>query len=495
MPNKIADRLLSAVNISFESVASGVQAVAARISDYTGTKDEDPVPKEWDDRAKLCWLYYMQVDAVKKPVHCWCTFVLGDGIKYLTKKEEEREKIEEYEQKVGMYESLWQVLVLLIVKGEVGVFKHREDDGTIRLRAINPLSLKITYEAGKLVKLEQYTTEDRKVVAQDGTWEGETLDAWRYLRLEYQEEDGVNKRADGLTTAALDKIPILLNLRKAENSIAKRFVNVIRLVKLGGAVGNKVFIPKAADLQKMQTTLNTMDQRQALVTDPFVEIVQKGVEGDILNTTERIVLQTNQIAMAHDLEPIFITGEGPNFSTARIVFKAKTFQIKRLAQKIKSLMIWFFNDPEVRKAIGIAEDVKIGYFFTGLRVDDEEWEVREDREAVDRALISRRTYLERRGVDPDQEEARLAAEMLRIRNYMTPGEMAALVQAQVFTPKVAAAVLGISEEELESVAAALTKKSEEKNFNSVAHKMLALQSKMEADKKTATKKKPPKKVK
>ena len=158
-------------------------------------------------------------------------------------------------------------------------------------------------------------------------------------------------------------------------------------------------------------------------------------------------------------------------------------------------MIWFFNDPEVRKAIGIAEDVKIGYFFTGLRVDDEEWEVREDREAVDRALISRRTYLERRGVDPDQEEARLAAEMLRIRNYMTPGEMAALVQAQVFTPKVAAAVLGISEEELESVAAALTKKSEEKNFNSVAHKMLALQSKMEADKKTATKKKPPKKVK
>ena len=99
---------------------------------------------------------------------------------------------------------------------------------------VNPVSVKVKYAQGQLVEARQYPD--------DGGGEGLDLPVDQVLHLKW-DAPAFSPRGNSLVLPAFQSIELLRDYRRAEQAIAKRWGTPFRLLKVGGAFGQKMVMP------------------------------------------------------------------------------------------------------------------------------------------------------------------------------------------------------------------------------------------------------------
>ena len=107
---------------------------------------------------------------------------------------------------------------------------------------------------------------------------------------------------------------VLLSLE----AIAKRWATPFRLLKVGGAFGQKMVMPDQKMLEQVRDMVNKMDLKSGLVVPFYVTVETHGTEGQVLNVEDKVKEVKEDIVVALGLSRSLVTGDGPNFATASV---------------------------------------------------------------------------------------------------------------------------------------------------------------------------------
>jgi hypothetical protein len=416
------------------------------VSTFADSSSDVIVPTLWDDRVKQAVKYYREIDVIWRCVALSRSFVLGDGIRFVTTNDSDREKITEFARRIRLMERSSRLLTSLYSRGEAIPHKVWDGETLKRIQLVNPLSVVPTFADGELTKLVQYeyANNQRSSKIKYSFSSEEQLQNVLLLR---HDVDDWDDRGEPLICRAFDKVPILLNYRRAESAVARRWTNPLRFIKLGGIFGKYIFKPTDADLKAAAKKIQGMDMNQGLVVPFHWDVKTYGTEGVVFDSTPRVAALLSQIAISMGFMPFLITGDSTGYGNARVVLKATRYQIRENAIAIATFLDWLF-DENVKTSIGIAPDTKIDYQFTGLDVAKEQWEAQEDRELYDRGIMSRRSLQIRTDLNPQDEDKQIDEEPVRLKKLFSAQDIIGLVGAGVVEPAVAQALLGMTEDEL-----------------------------------------------
>jgi len=471
--------LKSAINATgvptvFREVRANVGAVAARINPYgnaTGTS-EVSVPKNWIDRVKKSREYAKNVDALAMLIKLRRSFLIGDGIRLRVEGDPEAtERLRDFAQKIKLNDRVSKAFRNCLESGEAIAFKKFDGSDFKKLRLINNLSVSYAMEDDEITSLTQYNGVAGVGAKKIAEWSGIDLENFLVLR---NDADDWDTRGEPATLQAFPAIVTYQNYGKAENTLARRFSTVVRLLRIGGDYAHSVVKPTPADLQDAKTKLDALTNEQALVTPWYWDIKTYGSEGAVIDVPPRMKFQVARICWALGFQTFFVDGASA-LAGARVLLKASRYQIIHDTLMIRELLDWFF-DPEILAQAGIDADAKVSYQFTGLSVDDEEWVAREDREMYLSGAMSRHTWMTRRGLDPDFENERISTEDVNLPPKMSFGELSALVGAQAIDPATAAALINLPLAKQEEVAAAASFTSVEAMYHHLDSRLPARDS-------------------
>jgi len=468
--------LKSAINATgaptvFREIRANVSAVAAAINPYgnaTGTS-EVSVPKNWIDRVKKSREYAKNVDALAMLIKLRRSFLIGDGIRLRVEGDPEAtERLRDFAQKIMLNDRVSKAFRNCLESGEAIAFKKFDGSDFQKLRLINNLSVSYEMEDDEITSLTQYNGVAGVGAKKIAEWSGIDLENFLVLR---NDADDWDTRGEPATLQAFPAIVTYQNYGKAENTLARRFATVIRILKIGGIFGNTFVNPKAADITDAKTKLDALTNEEALVAPWHWDVKTYGAEGAIIDVPPRMKFQVARICWALGFQTFFVDGASA-LAGARVLLKASRYQIIHDTLMIRELLDWFF-DPEILAQAGIDADAKVSYQFTGLSVDDEEWVAREDREMYLSGAMSRYTWMTRRGLDPDFENERIATEDVNLPPTMSFGELSALVGAQAIDPATAAALINLPIAQQEDVAAAASFASVDAMYRHLASRVSA----------------------
>ena len=462
---KASDTVLRAVNYGFTAARN--LAIAASTSSSTSSGGTDPIPKKWDEQALKAWEYYLTVAPVKNGISSWLSFVLGDGIDFITENEDDRKKIMEFSKKLKLDRMARDYFKHYLVRGEALAYRVFEGSEVERLRSINPVSIIPKYEDGILTEIDQYQLKNGKPTGKPVPLEG--LDNYYHFRLDAPEW---GERGTSLVLSAFTHVDILQAYLTADKSIAKRWTTVLRLIKIGGVIGNKIFEPKKKDIAAAKTAFDNMNPDEGLVVPSYWDVKTYGTEGEVLDTTTRIEKTQDAIAMALLMIPFLVTGSGPAVATAKISLKKLKYQIKEFRSVIIDFLDWLYNE-EILRSIDVDPEIKLAYQFGGLDIDTEEWEQRLLKELFDLGIVSRRTLQLRWSLDPTVEDSQISNEKIILSRSWSAQDLIGAVGVGILPTEAAREMLGLTEDEMQLAVANADKKEMVKMYATADAKMKA----------------------
>jgi len=378
------------------SAAALDPAVFAKVS------ANEAIPVTWEDRARKAWEYYVEEPLVKNCVNSWRTFAVGDEIKVASDDEKVKEAASEMAYKIGVSAFVKAMILQLLVKGDAIGFKGYTKDGKDieEVVCVNPISVKVRYENGELVEAKQYP--------EDAPGAGDALDlpVKQVLHLKW-DAPPFSPRGNSLVLPAFQSIELLRDYRRAEQAIAKRWATPFRLLKVGGAYGQKMVMPDQTMLEQVRDMVNKMDLKSGLVVPFYVTVETHGTEGQVLNVEDKVKEVKEDIMVALGLSRTLITGDGPNFATASVSLQKMLVMIREIKQAARDILSWVFDDWMELKGY---KDQTIQFLFNDLDPSDAVDVKRLLIELYDRKLISRASLQLKMDLDPDIEAANRESE-------------------------------------------------------------------------------------
>lgn len=416
-------------------------ATAAALDSATFNKINaiDAIPATWEERARKAWEYYIEEPLVKNCINSWRTFAVGDEIKLASDDEDFQQEAIEAADRLGISQFIKDMILQLLVKGDAIGFKRYAKSGqdVEEIVCVNPLSVKVKYAQGEMIEAVQMPEEA-------GT--GETLDLAieQVVHLKW-DAPSFSPRGNSLVLPAFQSIELLRDYRRAEQAIAKRWTTPFRLIKVGGAFGQKMVMPEQKMLEQVRDMVNKMDIRSGLVVPFYVTVETHGTDGQVLNVEDKVKEVKEDIVVALGLSRSLVTGDGPNFATASVSMQKMMVMIREIKQAAKTLLAWIFDDW---MEIHGYQDKSLQFVFNDLDPSDAVDFKKLLIELYDRKLISRSSLQIKMDLDPDIESANRENERKNVdlmdEKQVKP--MVDMVVSGIMSAPQARKILGIAED-------------------------------------------------
>jgi len=253
----------------------------------------------------------------------------------------------------------------------------------------------VKYAQGQLVEVQQFP-EDTPTAGQ-----GLDLPVEQTLHLKWDAPE-FSPRGNSLVLPAFQSIELLRDYRRAEQAIAKRWATPFRLLKVGGAFGQKMVMPDQKMLEQVRDMINKMDMKSGLVVPFYVTVETHGTEGQVLNVEDKVKEVKEDIVVALGLSRSLVTGDGPNFATASVSMQKMLIMIREIKHAARTILEWICDDwLELSGHAGKS----IQFLFNDLDPTDAVDFKKLLIELYDRKLISRSSLQLKMDLDPDIEEA------------------------------------------------------------------------------------------
>jgi len=414
---------------------------------FSALHPSEAVPSTWEERARRAWEYYVEEPLVKNCVNSWRTFAVGDEIKIAAEDEDLKAAAQEALERLRITQFVKDMILQLLVKGDAVGFKRYSRDGKDleEVVCVNPVSVKVKYAAGELIEARQ-TPED--------TPGSESIDlpVEQVLHLKW-DAPSFSPRGNSLVLPAFQSIELLRDYRRAERAIAKRWTTPFRLLKVGGAFGQKMVMPDQKMLEQVRDMINKMDMKSGLVVPFYVTVETHGTEGQVLKVEDKVKEVKEDIVVALGLSRSLVAGDGPNFATASVSMQKMMVMIREIKQAARRLLDWIFNDWMQLHGY---QEKSLQFLFNDLDPSDAVDFKRLLIELYDRRLISRSSLQIKMDLDPDIEASNRESDNRRVDlldgTQVKP--VADLVVAGILSVAQARKLLGIAEEEVPAVAEA-----------------------------------------
>ena len=243
----------------------------------------DVIPRTWEERARKAWEYYLEEPLVKNCVNSWRSFAVGDDFKIACDDTDVKDEAVEAADRLGLMDFVKDMVLQLLVKGDAVGFKRYAKEGKDldELVCVNPVSVKVKYEQGQLTEVKQYPKDN------PGSGEGIALPVEQVLHLKW-DAPSFSPRGNSIVLPAFQSIELLRDYRRAEQAIAKRWATPFRLLKVGGAFGQKMVMPDQRMLEGVRDMVNKMDLKSGLVVPFYVTVETHGTDGQVLNVEDKV---------------------------------------------------------------------------------------------------------------------------------------------------------------------------------------------------------------
>ena len=243
-----------------------------------------------------------------------------------------------------------------------------------------------------------------------GTEEGIDLPIEQTIHLKW-DSPAFSARGNSMVLPAFQSIELLRDYRKAEQAIAKRWTTPFRMLKVGGAFGQKMVMPDQKMLEQVRDMVNKMDMKSGLVVPFYVSVETHGTDGQVLNVEDKVKEVKEDIVVAMGLSRSLVTGDGPNFATASVSMQKMMVMIREIKQAARQILSWIFDDWQQLQGY---EDKNLQFLFNDLDPSDAVDFKKLLVELYDRKLISRSSLQLKMDLDPEIENANQENEQLNI---------------------------------------------------------------------------------
>ncbi len=203
---------------------------------------------------------------MKNCVNSWRTFAVGDEIKITSDDEDVKWEAIALADRLGVSAFVKDMVLQLLVKGDAVGFKRYTKDGKDleEVVCVNPVSVKVKYARENWWRRAniRMTTQVRTMV-------------WTCRSIRCSTSSGTRlpfPRGNSLVLPAFQSIELLRDYRRAEQAIAKRWATPFRLLKVGGAFGQKMVMPDQKMLEQVRDMVNKMDLKSGLVVPFYVTV-------------------------------------------------------------------------------------------------------------------------------------------------------------------------------------------------------------------------------
>jgi len=414
-------------------------ATAAEMSASTFSAQavNDAIPKTWEERAAKAWQFYVEEPIVQNAINSWRTFAIGDEIQFNCDDEEVKWEAREFADRVQLNRLVKDSVLQCLVKGETVCFKRPTQDGKDieEVVCVNPISVKVKYENGKLVEAKQ-TPETQ------GGGEPIDLPLEQTLHIKWN-APSYSPRGNSMVVTAFESIELLRDYRSAERAVAKRWTTPLRFIQVGGQFGQKTIVPDQRTLNTVRDMLNRMDMKAGLVVPFYVKAETYGTEGQVLDTEKKIKEIKEDIIIALGLAKSLITGDGPNFATASIGMQKMVVMLKEIKQVARDILDWIFSDWQKLKGY---EEKSINYIFNDLDLTNEVDLKKLYIELYDRKLISKNSLQIKMDLNPEVEASHTETESKQAISVTDPKLIIEMVNAGIMAVGVAQEKLGLDKE-------------------------------------------------
>ncbi len=381
-------------------------AAALDASAFSKVNAMDAVPATWEERARKAWEYYVEEPLVKNCVNSWRTFAVGDEIKLSSDDEKLKDEAALAAYQLNVSEFIKDMVLQLLVKGDAVGFKRYATSGQNieEVVCVNPVSVKVKYAQGELIEAKQY--------AEDTGSASDPIDlpVDQVIHLKW-DAPGFSPRGNSMILPAFQAIELLRDYRRAEQAIAKRWATPFRLLKVGGAFGQKMVMPDQRMLEQVRDMVNKMDMKSGLVVPFYVNVETHGTDGQVLNVEDKVKEVKEDIVVALGLSRSLVTGDGPNFATASVSMQKMMVMIREIKQAARKLLDWIFDDW---MELNGYSDKTLQFIFNDLDPSDAVDFKKLLIELYDRKLISRSSLQIKMDLDPDIEAANRETERKNI---------------------------------------------------------------------------------
>ncbi len=398
----------------------------------------DVIPRTWEERARKAWEYYLEEPLVKNCVNSWRSFAVGDDVKIACDDEDVKDEAVEAADRLDLMDFVKDMVLQLLVKGDAVGFKRyvKEGKDIEELVCVNPVSVKVKYEQGQLAEVRQYPEDN------PGAGEGIALPVEQVLHLKW-DAPSFSPRGNSIVLPAFQSIELLRDYRRAEQAIAKRWATPFRLLKVGGAFGQKMVMPDQRMLEGVRDMVNKMDLRSGLVVPFYVTVETHGTDGQVLNVEDKVKEVKEDIIVALGLSRSLVTGDGPNFATASVSMQKMMVMIREIKQAARAILAWVFDDWQELKGYG---DKTLQFLFNDLDPSDAVDIKRLLVELYDRKLISRSSMQLKMDLDPDIEAANRETEkkVVDLSDEKQVKPIVDMVMAGILSVEAAQKMLGIT---------------------------------------------------
>ena len=387
-------------------IAPLAAAAALDSAAFSKVNAAEAIPATWEERARKAWEYYIEEPLVKNCVNSWRTFAVGDEIKITSDDETLKEQALEAAWRLNVSQFIKDMVLQLLVKGDAIGFKRFSKSGQDieELVCVNPVSVKVKYAQGELIEARQFPEETL------GGGESIPLPVEQVVHLKW-DAPAFSPRGNSLVLPAFQAIELLRDYRRAEQAIAKRWATPFRLLKVGGAFGQKMVMPDQRMLEQVRDMVNKMDMKSGLVVPFYVNVETHGTDGQVLNVEDKVKEVKEDIVVALGLSRSLVTGDGPNFATASVSMQKMMVMIREIKQAARKLLEWVFDDWMELNGHG---DKSIQFIFNDLDPSDAVDFKKLLIELYDRKLISRSSLQLKMDLDPDIEAANRETERKQI---------------------------------------------------------------------------------
>ena len=432
--NVESDDLLS------QGIGGGPLATAAALDAavFGRVSASHSVPAAWEDRARKAWEFYLEEPIVKNCVNSWRSFAVGDEIKLTSDDEDLKAAAMNAADRLKISAFVKDMVLQMLVKGDAVGFKRYTQDGRDleEVICVNPVSVKVKYAQGELIEARQFPDDGPAV------GEGLELPVDQVLHLKW-DAPAFSQRGNSLVLPAFQAIELLRDYRRAEQAIAKRWATPFRLLKVGGAFGQKMVMPDQKMLEQVRDMINKMDMKSGLVVPFYVSVETHGTDGQVLNVEEKVKGVKEDIVVALGLSRSLVTGDGPNFATASVSMQKMMVMIREIKQAARAVLAWVFDDWLELKG---QRDKSLQFLFNDLDPSDAVDFKRLLIELYDRKLISRSSLQLKMDLDPDIETANRKNEGAKVdlldEKQVKP--IVDMVVAGILTVEAAQQMLGLS---------------------------------------------------
>jgi hypothetical protein len=378
-------------------IAPMAAAAALDSAAFSKINASESVPATWDERARKAWEYYVEEPLVKNCVNSWRTFAVGDEIKIAGDDDKLKQEATDAANRLNISQFVKDMILQLLVKGDAVGFKRYAQSGRDidELVCVNPVSVKVKYAQGELTEAHQFSEEGA------GAGESIPLPVDQVIHLKW-DAPAFSPRGNSLVLPAFQSIELLRDYRRAEQAIAKRWATPFRLLKVGGAFGQKMVMPDQKMLEQVRDMVNKMDMKSGLVVPFYVTVETHGTDGQVLKVEDKVKEVKEDIVVALGLSRSLVTGDGPNFATASVSLQKMMVMIREIKQAARRLLDWVFDDWMELQGHG---DKTLQFIFNDLDPSDAVDFKKLLIELYDRKLISRSSLQIKMDLDPDIEAA------------------------------------------------------------------------------------------